>query len=135
MFFGLLASVMLMACHQSNNSAQAANGADAPVIKFTEEKFDFGKIKQGDSVMHNFAFVNAGKSPLIITDAVASCGCTKPEWPKDPIKPGECGNIKVTFHSSGKSGIHDKMITVTANTNPAQNMVHLVGEVEVPKSN
>jgi hypothetical protein len=68
---------------------------------------------------------------LIIKDAVATCGCTKPEWPKTPIKPGEEGEIKVTFNSAGKTGLQDKQITITANTNPAQSMVHLIGEVTI----
>ncbi|WP_295655496.1 DUF1573 domain-containing protein [uncultured Mucilaginibacter sp.] len=128
MLFGLLAASMLMACHQSNKSnTQTVNTLTA--IKFTEIAFDFGKIKQGASVTHNFTFINSGKAPLIISDATATCGCTKPEWPKTPVNPGEQGTIKVTFNSEGKSGLQDKMITVTANTNPADNMVHLVGEV------
>jgi hypothetical protein len=129
LFFGLMAATMLMACHQNNTTTAGATAT----IKFTEDKFDFGKIKQGDSVMHQFAFVNDGKAPLIITDATATCGCTKPEWPKEPIQPGEKGTIKVTFHSAGKSGLQDKMITVTGNTNPAQSMVHLTGEVTASK--
>ena len=135
MFFGLLAASMLIACNQSNKGAQTAAGTtvSGAAIKFAEEKFDFGKIKQGDSVKHDFTFVNTGKAPLIITDAIASCGCTKPEWPKAPVNPGEQGVIKVTFHSAGKSGQQDKMITVTGNTDPAQSMVHLVGEVQVGK--
>jgi hypothetical protein len=70
---------------------------------------------------------------LIIKDAVASCGCTKPEWPNTPIKPGESAAIKVTFNSLGKMGLQDKQITITANTNPAQNLVHLIGEVDAVK--
>jgi hypothetical protein len=111
----------------------AADAANAPVIKFDEEAFGFGKINQGDSVVHQFKFTNVGKSPLIITDAVATCGCTKPEWPKGPVQPGAGGVIKVTFHSVGKSGLQDKMVTITGNTVPAQNMVHLTGEVLVKK--
>jgi hypothetical protein len=130
LFLGLMAATMLMACHQNTTTGAAG---DVAAIKFTQEAFDFGKIKEGDSVMHKFAFVNTGKTPLIITDAVASCGCTKPEWPKTPVQPGGQGEIKVTFHSAGKKGIQDKMITITGNTNPAQSMVHLTGEVIASK--
>jgi len=98
-------------------------------MKFEKESHDFGKIKQGDKASYDFKFTNNGKSPLIITDAVASCGCTTPEWPKTPVKPGESGLIKVVFNSAGKTGLQDKQITITANTVPAQNMVHLIGEV------
>ena len=146
LFLSLLtAGVLLSACNQTpansaasttadssatkTPAATTANAATAPVMKFEKESHDFGKIKQGDKVSYDFKFTNNGKSPLIITDAVASCGCTTPEWPKTPIKPGESGLIKVVFNSAGKTGLQDKQITITANTVPAQNMVHLIGEV------
>ncbi|QJD94435.1 DUF1573 domain-containing protein [Mucilaginibacter robiniae] len=116
----------------STSASTKVNPALAPVIKFEHEVHDFGKIKQGDKVTYAFDFTNNGKSPLIITDAVATCGCTRPEWPKEPTKPGDKGTIKVTFNSIGKTGQQDKMITVTANTIPAQSMVHLTGEVIDP---
>ena len=135
LFLGLMAVSMLMACNSNqagNKSADnttTASAADAPIMKFEKEMHDFGKIKQGDKVTYDFKFTNTGKSPLIIKDAIASCGCTKPEWPTTPIKPGESGAIKVTFNSAAKMGLQDKQITITANTNPAQNLVHLIGEV------
>jgi len=132
LFFSLIAAGMLLtACNSNQTHANntSANAADAPVMKFEKEIHDFGKIKKGDKVTYDFKFTNTGKSPLIITDAVATCGCTKPEWPKTPVKPGEAGSIHVTFDSTGKMGLQDKMITVTANTKPSQNMVHLIGEV------
>lgn len=139
LFLAIVAMSMLMvACHsnQSNsnlasNGATTANAGDGPVMKFDKDTHDFGKIKSGDKVTYEFNFTNTGKSPLIITDAVASCGCTKPEWPKEPIKPGDAAKIKVTFNSAGKVGLQDKQITITANTTPAQNIVHLIGEVEM----
>jgi len=134
LFFTLIAAGFLFTACNSNqsNSATAgnsANAANAPVMKFEKQSHDFGKIKTGQKVSADFKFTNTGKSPLIITDAIATCGCTKPEWPKGPIKPGESGNIHVVFNSAAKMGLQDKMITITANTNPAQNMVHLIGEV------
>ena len=131
LFLGIMAICMLMACNQSgNNSSATTTTAGGPVMKFEKDSYDFGKIKSGDKVTHDFKFTNTGRLPLIITDAVASCGCTRPEWPQTPINPGEKGSIKVTFNSMGKSGLQDKQITITANTNPAQNLVHLIGEVE-----
>jgi len=140
LFLVLMAVSMLMACN-SNSSNQSANNAgtttaansDAPVMKFDKETHDFGKIKSGEKVTWEFKFTNTGKSPLIVKDAIASCGCTKPEWPQTPIKPGESAAIKVTFNSLGKMGLQDKQITITANTNPAQNLVHLIGEVTMNK--
>lgn len=117
----------------SNNSQPAAAAAvtkeSAPKMKFDNDAFDFGKIATGDKVTHEYKFVNEGKSPLIISDSYATCGCTKPEWPHTPIKPGESGIIKVTFSSEGKSGLQDKAVTIVANTIPANTVVHLVGEV------
>ncbi|WP_158826455.1 DUF1573 domain-containing protein [Mucilaginibacter lacusdianchii] len=139
-----IAGALTTACNQSQKSSQPAatsttsiaatatplvDSASAPVLKFDKEAYDFGKIKTGDKVTYEFKFTNAGKTPLIINDAVASCGCTKPEYENKPIQPGEGGAIKVTFNSAGKVGLQDKMITITANTAPAQSVVHLTGEV------
>ena len=136
LFLSLIVAGMLMtACKQNSTNggtaanATTANAADAAVMTFEKTTHDFGKIKGGDKVTYDFKFTNTGKSPLIITDAVATCGCTKPEYPKTPVQPGAAAAIHVTFNSAGKTGLQDKMITITANTNPAQNMVHLIGEV------
>jgi len=135
LFLGLIAmSLLITACNQSTKTTQVAttttaNAANSPIMKFEFENHDFGKLKQGDKVTYEFKFTNTGKSPLIITSATATCGCTTPEWPKTPIQPGEGGKIRVTFNSAGKTGLQDKLITVSANTNPAQTMVHLIGEV------
>ncbi len=136
----MLATVSLLsACNQGNSTQNASAGTEktavgnSPVLKFDKEVHDFGKIKAGDKVSYSYSFINTGKSPLIITDAVASCGCTIPSWPKKPINPGEKSAIAVIFNSAGKSGLIDKQITITANTTPAQTLVHLIGEVETKK--
>lgn len=115
-----------------NNSVVADSttlNAEAPIFKFEKAVYDFGKIKQGQSVSFDFWFINEGKSPLIIKDAVATCGCTVPEPPKDPILAGQRAKIKVVFNSAGKEGLQDKVVTITANTIPAQTQLHLIGEV------
>jgi hypothetical protein len=137
---GLCIAIALAACNQANTQTQSAtdsgnavtkiSAANAPVMKFESDAFDFGKIKQGDKVTREFKFVNTGKSPLIISDAYATCGCTVPEVAKEPIQPGASSTIKVTFNSAGKSGLQDKLITVVANTSPAENRLHLTGEVQ-----
>lgn len=108
-------------------SAESANGA--PVIKFDKDVYDFGKITEGEKVSYDFSFTNTGATPLIISDASATCGCTVPEVPKEPIAPGAKANIKVVFSSAGKVGLQDKVVTVTANTIPAQTQLHVIGEV------
>ncbi|MES2062613.1 MAG: DUF1573 domain-containing protein [Bacteroidota bacterium] len=133
----IVGGLLFTACNQQAQKTTVAvadttgnvSATNAPVMKFEKETHDFGKIKEGDKVTYAFKFTNTGKSPLIIKDAVATCGCTKPEWPKTPIQPGANGEIQVTFNSAAKSGLQDKQITVTANTVPAQSMVHLIGEV------
>lgn len=138
-YFILLAiSGLLSACNQNSSttgstSTEKTMAGSNPVLKFEKEIYDFGKIKAGDKVSYNYAFENTGKSPLIITDAVASCGCTIPSWPNKPINPGQKSAIKVIFDSAGKSGLIDKQITITANTAPAQTLVHLIGEVAISK--
>ena len=136
-FLGLVALIAVSACNNSNLKNQATvdsatvniDPASAPVIKFEKESYEFGKIKQGEKVTYDFKFVNTGKSPLIIKDAHATCGCTVPEVSKDPIPAGATGNVKVTFDSAGKEGLQDKVVTIVANTVPENTQVHLIGEV------
>jgi hypothetical protein len=106
------------------------NPDDAAVFEFDQMSYDFGKITDGESVTYDFKFKNVGKSPLIITDATATCGCTKPEFPKTPIAPNESGIIHVTFNSAGKNGMQNKIITITSNTIPPLTELHLLGEVK-----
>ncbi len=128
------------ACQQKSKTdekvVQATGGvlaADAPKVKFEQEIYDFGVIQQGEKVHFDFKFKNEGKTPLIITNATATCGCTVPEYPSQPVKPGESGIIKVVFDSQGKSGMQDKFVTVTSNANPEIPKLHLVGEIKEKK--
>lgn len=105
-----------------------------PEISFQEEEHDFGTINEGDVVEHTFAFTNTGDKPLVISNASASCGCTVPEWPKQPIAPGEKGEIKARFNSTGKPNQQNKTITITANTYPEKNTIRIKANV-TPKSN
>ncbi len=101
-------------------------------FKFDVMEYNYGSIKQGESVTYNFKFTNIGKEPLVITTAHGSCGCTVPDWPKEPIKKGESGTIKVTFNSAGKMGAQDKTVTINSNakTNPV--VLHIKGNVDAP---
>ena len=85
-------------------------------IDFSKQTHDFGTIKEGDKVKTDFDFINTGETALIITQAFGSCGCTIPEYPREAIKPGEKGVIKISFDSNGKSGAQDKTITIISNT-------------------
>ncbi len=103
-------------------------------MTFEESTFDFGKIMDGDKVEHVFEFVNTGKAPLIISNAKGSCGCTVPVWPKEPIPPGEKGEIKVVYNSKGKGKVggknENKTVTITANTQPAETRIFIKGIVD-----
>ena len=89
-----------------------------PAFIFEKETHDFGTVKDGDVVETVFTFTNNGEAPLIISDVKGSCGCTVPEWPKEPIPVGGTGDLKVKYNSKGKSGIQNKSVTITANTWP-----------------
>jgi hypothetical protein len=95
----------------------------SPVISFEKMEHDFGTIKEGDVVEYVYKFKNTGDAPLIIQNAQPSCGCTVPEWSKDPVPVGGEGFIKAKFDSKGKPNMQNKTITVTANTFPKQNQL------------
>lgn len=114
----------------SDNAQTTTVDKDAPEFKFEVEEYNFGTIRQGDIVNYDFAFVNSGKKPLIITEAHGSCGCTVPQFPKDPIKKGEKAVIKVTFNSAGKMGMQDKTVTLSSNAATATKVLHIKGTVE-----
>lgn len=113
-----------------DSTGKVVSAVDAPVIKFEEELYDFGVIKEGESIKYEFKFKNTGKTPLIISNATATCGCTVPEYPTKPIKPGDGGVIKVVFNSLGKEGMQDKVVSIVSNANPYLATLHLVGEVK-----
>lgn len=101
----------------------------APQFTFIEEEHDFGLLVDGEKVSYSFVFTNTGDAPLIISNAKGSCGCTVPNWPKNPIAPGETGNIDVSFNSSGRKGIQNKAVTLTANTNPNRKVIKIKAEI------
>ena len=114
------------------NNTASANGKineDLPEIKFDEDVFDFGRITQGEKVSHQFSFTNIGTKNMIISGASGSCGCTVPEWPKEPILPGGKGTINVVFSSEGKSGMQEKTVTVVTNCEPATRIIRIKTEV------
>lgn len=89
-----------------------------PVLDFETADHDFGTIKEGQKVSYTYKFKNTGQAPLIIQSAQPSCGCTVPEWSKEPIPVGGTGFVKAEFDSNGKTNVQNKTITVTANTWP-----------------
>ena len=109
--------------------ASETTSGDVAAFKFEKESFDFGQITNGEKVSYDFKFTNIGESPLIITSATATCGCTVPDYPKEPVAPGAEGVIKVVFDSTGKLGMQNKVITITANTVPEITQLNILGNV------
>ncbi len=101
-------------------------------MSFENTTYNFGEVTEGEVVTHVYRFTNTGNQPLVISNARSTCGCTVPDWPKEPIAPGEKGQIEVKFNTSGKGNNQRKPVTITANTYPAATVVHLEGFV-VPK--
>ena len=90
--------------------------SNGPVITFEKKSHDFGDIAQGDKVETVYKFTNTGSEPLIITNVQVTCGCTVPKgWPRDPIAPGQKGEITIAFNSAGKMGRQNKVVTVVSN--------------------
>lgn len=103
--------------------------ATAANIVFAKNEVNFGTIEEGEKVEHIFEFENTSANPLTISNARGSCGCTVPEWPREPIAPGETGEIKVKFDSKGKKGTQKTTVTITANTAPASTILTLTSDV------
>ncbi len=102
--------------------AQIIDGDNGPIIYFEETKFDFDTILSKDTVSHKFKFTNIGNEPLIITNAYTSCGCTIPQWPKEPIYPKDSGYIIIGFHTSN-IGRFNKGTMIKSNAVNAPNMM------------
>jgi hypothetical protein len=101
-------------------------------MTFADEKHDFGKITQGETVSYSFVFKNSGGSDLVISSAQGSCGCTIPNYPKQAIKPGQEATVDVKFESSGKSGLVQKTVTLVTNCTPSTKVLTISATVEVP---
>lgn len=101
-----------------------------PAIEFENDtyKYDFGKIVQGEPVSHVFKFRNTGKAPLVIADVTTSCGCTTPEYTKEPVLPGRYGEVKVTFDGEGFERF-TKSITLTLNTRKGREILYITGTI------
>jgi hypothetical protein len=110
-------------------ATSSENNAVGPEFTFVKDEHDFGVLVDGEKVSYSFVFTNTGDAPLIISNAKGSCGCTVPNWPRDPIAVGEKGTIDVTFNSSGRKGIQSKAVTLTANTNPNRKVIKIKSEV------
>lgn len=117
----------------SDISTADVTASGTPAFAFNEENHNFGEIAEGTLAEYDFEFTNTGDAPLIINDAKGSCGCTVPNWPKEPIAPGATGKIHVSFNSSGRPGNQQKTVTLKANTIPNTKVLKIASTV-IPKA-
>ncbi len=128
MFIAALALIANIGFGQTTTAAKS----DMAAFEWAASTHDFGKIKQGVPVTFEFKFTNKGTSPLVVSNAQPSCGCTNPSWTRDPVMPGSEGYVKATFNAAN-IGPFDKTLTVTANVDGGVVILHIKGEVIAPE--
>lgn len=128
---GILFSLFAFVLVFQANAQDQASGA---IITFKEKSVDFGDIVQGAKVEHVFTLTNTGTVPLVISNVAATCGCTVPSWPKEPVAPGKSAEIKVSFNSAGKMGKQNSIVRIYSNASEPIEKVSLISNV-LPKTN
>ncbi|MBR6885341.1 MAG: DUF1573 domain-containing protein [Prevotella sp.] len=125
----LLITLMLVCAFTYANAQKQAD------IKFDKTTMDLGKFPESNPVQKcTFTFTNTGNAPLIINQAIASCGCTVPEYTKEPVAPGKTGTINVTYNGKGKfPGFFKKTITIRTNGKTEMTRLYISGEMEEGK--
>lgn len=114
------------------NKAVAQEVQSGAKIEFAKDTHDYGNLKNGANGTCTFIFTNTGTEPLVITTAKGSCGCTVPEWPKEPIAPGAKGTITVKYDTK-KVGAINKSVTITSNAvNEPTKVLRIKGNVAPP---
>jgi len=124
----LFASFSLQAQEKANKETKSNKKAKVAEITFDYLEYDYGNIYKGDNGECEFTFKNTGKAPLTITNAKASCGCTVPSWPRDPIAPGKKAVIKVKYDTN-RLGTINKSITVTSDAINNSVVLHIKGYI------
>ena len=114
---------------ESAKERDAAINLGSAIVEFDKTEYDFGELVEGEIAEGTFKITNKGKVDLIITSAKATCGCTVPEWPKDPIAPGASADLKFTFNSRGRVGKQSKSITLQTNSEKVTELIRIKGTV------
>ena len=138
----LTLSFFFYACNESasskinpNNKSSIQKESNYAEITFDRVFHDFGMVSEGEIVKTIFKFTNTSENDLYIVDAMGSCGCTVPKYPKNvPIKPGGTGEIEVNFDTNGRPDLQQKMVKVSANTPNGGQLLRIQAFVE-PKIN
>ena len=109
----------------------SAQQREASITVVGDAVHDFGDIKESDgSASHVFTVLNNGELPLVISRVIASCGCTTPEWTKEPIAPGKTGDVKVTYDTADRPGPFTKTISVYSNGKTGNYVLTIKGDVK-----
>ena len=138
----IILSFFFSACNESasskinpNNKSSIQKESNYAEITFDRVFHDFGMVSEGEIVKTIFKFTNTSENDLYIVDAMGSCGCTVPKYPKNvPIKPGGTGEIEVNFDTNGRPDLQQKMVKVSANTPNGGQLLRIQAFVE-PKIN
>ena len=138
----IILSFFFSACNESasskinpNNKSSIQKESNYAEITFDRVFHDFGMVSEGEIAKTIFKFTNTSENDLYIVDAMGSCGCTVPKYPKNvPIKPGGTGEIEVNFDTNGRPDLQQKMVKVSANTPSGGQLLRIQAFVE-PKIN
>jgi len=114
---------------EKHDSATAAVDSSAAVIYFTKYEHEFGRVKEDEKIGCIFTFENRGSSPLVISNAVTSCGCTVPKYDRNPIPAGGSGKLEVVFNTSGYKGVQTKTISVHSNATVPVVILKITAEI------
>jgi hypothetical protein len=125
--FGI-AAMMGFASLAQDASTPAADNPNAPVIMFEKTTHDYGTVVKGGDGACEFKFKNTGIEPLILSNVTTSCGCTVPEWPREPLLKGKSSSIKVKYDTN-RVGQINKYITVLSNAKTGSVQLHIIGNV------
>lgn len=132
-FFVCAVLATLMSCGNSGNkekqSIDTLTNEAGGQIEFAESVFDFGQVKEGEIVEHEYTYTNTGTAPVILSQVSASCGCTTPSYTQTPVLPGKSGEVKVSFDSNGQVGKQQKIVTIVSNADNRVTTIQLKGEV------
>ena len=144
----VLASLALLSCKKENqvHSHEAVTEQTAPAepkvidpnakfgtMEFANLEYNFGDISEDNVVETVFKFTNTGEADLVISNAKGSCGCTVPDFPKTPIKPGESHKIDVKFDSQNRRGFQNKSVTIISNAQPNIQVLRIKAEIVLPE--
>jgi hypothetical protein len=124
----IVVATVTLSCSQTPTK-ESENSVFGPGIEFADLKHDYGVIEQGSDGTYSFEFTNTGTEPLILSNVRSSCGCTIPQWPKEPINAGETASIEVKYNTN-RPGPFSKSITVYSNANEQPIVLQIKGKVE-----